>query len=305
MKKIYICIIILFAILLTGCSKKISKIEVENITACIDIFNISDYQFTITYDDQTTETKAISLEMLNNEDQEKLYEIGTHEIVLNYEGKSTQFIIVLEERKAISIKAIPETIYSYVNEFEYEMISLYVEYNDKTSENLVFDKTHVSAEDAGLLKKAGTYDITIKIDDATTIVKFELIPNVIKIEELTQDIIIYNITKKVEDKYQSVFYALGNKEFSGFQFQIKLSQNVSDYLINNKHENIYVNDETLYVSFASSSNLNGQIELFTFEFDSTEQYRNFSINYDVRTLFVFIKNNKVEEIDNYLITLVR
>ena len=305
MKKIYICLLILFTLCLSGCGKKISKLEVENITACIDIFDISNYEFTVIYDDETKETKNISLSMLSIEDQEKLYDVGEHDVVLNYEGTSASLTIVLENRKAISIKATPENVTAYVNEFDYEMVTLHVEYNDNTSEDIFFDQSYISMDDVVLLGKPGTYDITISIDDVSTVVKFELLPNAVKIEDLTQDVIIYCITKKIDDKYQSVFYALGNKEFSGFQFKIDVSKKVSDYDIINKHENLYINDENLYLSFASSSNIKGEVELFTIEFISTEQYKNFTIDYDITNLFVYIKNNDVVEITDYLITLIR
>lgn len=305
MKKIYICLLILFTLCLSGCGKKISKLEVENITACIDIFDISNYEFTVIYDDETKETKNISLSMLSIEDQEKLYDVGEHDVVLNYEGISASLTIVLENRKAISIKATPENVTAYVNEFDYEMVTLHVEYNDNTSEDIFFDQSYISMDDVVLLGKPGTYDITISIDDVSIVVKFELLPNAVKIEDLTQDVIIYCITKKLDDKYQSVFYALGNKEFSGFQFKIDVSKKVSDYDIINKHENLYINDENLYLSFASSSNIKGEVELFTIEFISTEQYKNFTIDYDITNLFVYIKNNDVVEITDYLITLIR
>ena len=101
MKKILLFILLLLCIILTGCSSKITDIKVNDITACIDNFNITDYSFIAVNKDGTEEEVLMTQSMFSEEDLNKLYDIGEYQITLNYEGVQKQFNIVLEERLSL------------------------------------------------------------------------------------------------------------------------------------------------------------------------------------------------------------
>jgi len=305
MKKITLFITLLFCVFLIGCSNKVVDLKVDDISICIDLFDISDYKFTAVNKDGTEEEISMSLNMFSAADQNKLYIEGTHQVTLNYEGIQKQFTITLEERKAISMKAEPSHVSAYVQEFEYEMVKFEIQYNDNTTEELVLSKDLLSNADIISLGKAGTYDITVEYEDVSATVTIELLPNEIPIEELGKDVVVYCITKKVKDKYQSVFYALGNKEFSGLQFKLSKSNQVQEYEIKNVNEKVYMNEEELVVSFVNSSNIKGKVELFTIEFTSNQQYRNFNMNFGMASKIVYIDGTEVKEITNNIFTFTR
>lgn len=307
MRKILTLILILFsAIIITGCNKnKVINIEVEDIITCIDSFDISEYSCKVTYQNESVEIVNLSLEMLSQEDQNKLFNIGDHQVTLNYQGFVVEFNIILEERKASSITAIPSTLCCYLQEFSYDMISLEITFNDKSIENISLSRDILDKEDIIALGKAGTYDIEVEYEEVVTIIHIELLPNEVKIEDLDKKVVVYCITKKVNDKYQTVFYALGNDEFASIQFKLKKSTQVEQYTVINCHENIYINEETLTVSFVSSDNLEGIVELFTIEFASSQQYRNFSLDSSMKTKIIYIENDKLLEVDDYIFTFTR
>ena len=123
MKKISLIIILLFTILLVGCGNKVQELVIDDIYACIDIFNITDYSLKAVYSDGTETEVQLTLSMLSVEDQDKLYDVGEHVVVINYESVTKQIVITLEERKPISIKAKKDEISSYVQEFNYKMVT--------------------------------------------------------------------------------------------------------------------------------------------------------------------------------------
>lgn len=307
MKKIFLTLILLLCVVLIGCdTDKVVSIEAEDIYGCIDNFNITNYSFKVVYEDRE-ETKQMSLELFSSVDQNKFYEIGTHQVVLSYEGYEKTINVTIEERKAIEIIANPSSVNSYLKEFEYEMVSLDIKFNDGTTETYPLSKEFLDNKDIISLGKPGTYDIEVTYESASTIIHFELLPNEIKIEELTQEVIIYCITTKVNDKYESVFYALGNQEFSGLQFSISKGSNVSDITLIKKSENttVVTQEDNYSVMFVSSKNLTGKVELFTLSYTANNQYRNFNVDYNFDTKVVYIYNSEVKEVNNYLITLTR
>ena len=305
MKKISLFIILLFTILLVGCGNKVQELVIDDIYACIDTFNISDYSLKVIYADGTEEEVQLVLSMISEEDQEKLYDIGEHTVTINYERVSKEIVIILEERKPISIKANKEEISSYVQEFNYKMVTFEVAYNDNTVEEIELSRDLLSNEDIISLGKAGTYDITIEYEGLTTTVKIELLPNEVAIESLKKDVVVYCITKKVGDKYQSKFYVLGNKEFSGIQFKLNKASKVENIEVLSKHDNATINTETLITTFVQSSNVTGTIELFTLEYSSSQQYRNFTMDYDVKEKIVVINNDEVVEVKDFIFTFTR
>lgn len=309
MKKIYILMFLLILLFITGCNNnKIKDIEAEEIIACVDTFNITEYTFTVIYTNDTNETVNMLPIMFSNEDINKFYEVGTHQVILNYEGFSKTITITLEERKAISLKANPSTINSYINEFKYEMITLEILYNDNTSDFIPFSRNLLDSKDIIALSKPGTYDILVKYEDVSTTIHFELLPNETKIENLPQDVIIYCLTTKENDKYASTFYVLANKEFSGLQFKITYSPEVKIDNIVIDLKNIICNssDDYVTVMYSASQNITGTLKLFTIYFTSENQYHNFNLDYNFNKKIVYINTEKeVVDIDNYLFTFTR
>jgi hypothetical protein len=150
----------------------------------------------------------------------------------------------------------------------------------------------LSNEDIISLGKPGTYEITINYEEVQTTVEIELLPNEVAIESLKQDVVVYCLTKKVNDVYQSVFYALGNKDFSGLQFKLSVGNKVGYVKVLSKNSNLVINEETLVVTFVNSENVKGTVELFTLEFSSSQQYRNFTMDYDLDSKIVYINPSK-------------
>ena len=305
MKKILLFIILLFSVLLTGCGSKVQELVVDDITACIEVFNISDYTLKILYTNGTEEEVKLELAMLSSEDQNKLYDLGEHSVTINYQKASKQIIITLEERKAISITPKKNEVSSYVQDFSYSMVKFEVKYNDNTTEEVELSRDILTNEDIIALGKAGTYDITIEYEGVSTTVKIELLPNEVAIESLNKDVVVYCVTKKVNDKYQAKFYVLGNSDFASLQFKLNKGSKVTDLVVLNKNEKTTVNEENLIVTYVNSENVKGTIELFTLEFSSSQQYRNFTMDYDVEEKIVVIKSNQVVEITDYIFTFTR
>lgn len=306
MKKVLLFLLVLTCLVLTGCGPKISQIKIENIETCYDIFNITDYTFTIVYEDGTEEQKPFDLSYFSAEDQAKFNEIGEHQVTLKYENISKSFTVLLEERKAKSITPVQEKITVLVQEFEYEMVKFNVAFNDNTTEEIKLDKSMLSNEDIISLGKPGTYEITINYEEVQTTVEIELLPNEVAIESLKQDVVVYCLTKKVNDVYQSVFYALGNKDFSGLQFKLSAGNKVGYVKVLSKNSNLVINEETLVVTFVNSENIKGTVELFTLEFSSSQQYRNFTMDYDLDSKIVYINPSKeVQAINSFVFTFTR
>ena len=306
MKKILVLFIVLLGgILLTGCGAKVQDLVIDDIVACIDTFEITDYSFKVVYSDGTEEEVQLALSMLSAEDQEKLYDIGEHVITINYEKVTKQINITLEERKAISINPIKEEISSYLQEFNYSMVKFEVKFNDGTTEEVELSRDFLENDDIIALGKAGTYDITVEYEGLSTTVKIELLPNEVAVESLNKDVVVYCMTKKVNDKYQAKFYVLGNSDFASLQFKLNKGSKTTDLVVLEKNEKTTVNEENLIVTYVNSENVKGTIELFTLEFSSSQQYRNFTMDYDVEEKIVVIKNNQVEEITDYIFTFTR
>lgn len=305
MKKLYLLIILLLTFCLVGCENSVAKIEVEDITCCIEIFDISEYNLKVYYSDGKEEEIPLSTDMITNSDINKLNVLGTHEVTINYKELTVVINITLEERKPISVTTNPAQLSKYLNEFEYSDITLEVLYNDNTVEQYPLTKEYLEKSDIILLGKAGTYEIPVTFEDVSTTFKIELFPDEVLIEDLDMDVVVYCITKKVNDVYQAVFYVLGNKDFSGLQFKLSKTSRVTNYKIINLKENVFVNEETLSVSFVSSQNLKGTIELFTIEFSSNQQYRNFNNDFDMDTKVVYIDNGEVKGIDSFIFTFTR
>jgi len=307
MKKLYLILLILILVLITGCGgSKIKDIKVDDITACVDNFVISNYSFVAVYEDKE-ETKQMTINMFSAADQNKFYEIGNHQVTLTYEGFKKVINIILEERKAIELIATPSSISSYLKEFEYEMVQLEVKYNDGTNDVFPLSRSYLDNKDIVSLGKAGTYDIELTIEGVSTIVHFELLPDETKIEDLRQDVIIYCITKKVGDKYQSTFFVKANKDFSGLQFKINKSSNTANVSIVKEDDNVttILGEDYVATLFVSPKNITGTIELFTIEYEAKNQYRNFNMDYDFETAVVYLKNQEIVNVENYLFTFTR
>ena len=305
MKKILLFIILLFSVVLTGCGAKAQELVIDDIVACIDAFDITEYTVKVIYSDGTEQEVQLDYSMLSAEDQEKLYDIGEYVVTINYEKISKQINVTLEERKPISINPVKEEISSYLQEFNYSMVKFEVKFNDGTTEEIELSRDYLENEDIISLGKAGTYDITVEYEGLTTTVKIELLPNEVAIESLNKAVVVYCLTKKVEDKYVSKFYVLGNSDFASLQFKLNKGSKVTDYAVTNKNEKVAVSEETLIVTFVNSENVKGTVELFTLEFSSSQQYRNFTVDYDVEEKIVVIKNNVVTEITDYIFTFTR
>ena len=307
MKKILLVLILLVFVCLVGCGgSKVKDIEVEDITACVDNFDVTAYTFKVIYEDKE-EVVNMTYDLFSDDDQLKFYEIGEHQVTLVYEGFKKTFNLTLEERKAIKMEASPSTVNSILKEFKYEMVKLNITFNDGSVETYPLSREYLSNQDIISLGKPGTYDIEITYENVSTVVHFELLPNETNVEDLKQDVIVYCITKKVEDKYVSTFYALGNKDFSGVQFKMTYASGVNVVDVQMKQENITSSktNEYLAVMFASSKNIKGTVELFTVTFTASSQYRNFNMDYDFDVKVVCINNGEVEAMDSYLFTLTR
>lgn len=306
MKKILLFLLIITCITLTGCGPKIAQIKVEDIEACFDVFSISDYSFTLVYEDGTEEVVPMDLSYFNEADQAKFNEIGEHQVTLSYNKMSKSFTVLLEERKAISISPSKEKFSSVVQEFKYEMVTFNVAFNDNTTEVVELDKSMLTNDDIIALGKAGTYEITVVYEDVSTKVEIELLPNEVAIESLKQDVIVYCLTKKVNGVYESVFYALGNKEFSGLQFKLSVGNKVGYVKVKNVNSNVVINEETFVITLVNSQNVKGVVELFTLEFSSSQQYRNFTMDYDLDSKIVYINpSNEVQTINSFIFTFTR
>lgn len=309
MKKILILMFLFVLLFVTGCNdNKIKNIEVEDIIACIDTFDITEYSFVVTYDDDTQETVKMLPSMFTPEDANKFYDLGTHQLTLNYSGFSKSITITLEERKAISLKANPSSVSSYINEFNYSMVKLEISYNDNTTDTINFSKDLLENKDIIALSKPGTYDITVEYEGLSTVIHFELLPNETKIENLSQDVIVYCITKKENDKYASTFYVVAKKDFSGLQFNLIISSsaNVENIIVD--VDNLIYNQTNDYLTilYSSSKNTTGTIKLFTVYFTSSNQYRNFNLDYDFNKKVVYINSdNEVMDIESCLFTFTR
>ena len=62
----------------------------------IDEFAYGNYTITATYDDDSTETVALSSEYLSLEDQAKLLTVGSHTLTVNYEGVTSTLTVMLK-----------------------------------------------------------------------------------------------------------------------------------------------------------------------------------------------------------------
>lgn len=310
MKKLCLLFIFLYSMFLIGCqtkSNKVADIKVEDITCCVDIFDITKYSLNVTYEDGSEEEVLMRMDMFSSEEQTKFLVSGNHIINFTYNDYKGSFNLLLEERKIIKIETSQNNITAYINEFDYSTIMLKLYYNDNTTEEDELSKEYLDRENLLALGKAGTHDIVIKHEDVSTILHVNLLPNEIAIEDLDYDVIVYCKTEKVNDEYVSVFYALGNKEFASLQFTVKKTRNVSQYELTNVNENVVYNktEDNLSVSYVSSVNTKGVIELFTIVFDSSQQYANFTINYNIKTKVVCIENNQVNEITSCIFTFTR
>ncbi len=305
MKKLILLITLIICMFLTGCAAKVVDIQVDDIYGCVENFDITKYTCKIIYSVNAEETVNLSLDMLSKEDQNKLNQIGEHDITIQIGGFKKQIKIVLDERKVIEIVPSSNLVTAIEKEFDYSMLKLDLKYNDGTIETIDFSEDFLSSADIVSLKKAGTYDITIDYEEVSTIVRFEILPDEIAIEKLDKDVIVYCITKKVDNKYESKFFVLANKGFAGMQFMLNINARVSEYSYLNVNDKIFINKENNAINFVSSKNETGEIELFTISFTSSQQYRNFTINYDLDTKVVVINNDKVEETNNYLFTFTR
>ena len=72
MKKTLLFILLLLCIILTGCSNKVTEIKVNDITACIDNFYITDYSFIAVYKDGTEEEVFMTESMFSEEEIREL-----------------------------------------------------------------------------------------------------------------------------------------------------------------------------------------------------------------------------------------
>lgn len=307
MKK-YLFLIISCAFILIGCSSNnIKDIVIEDINCCGDSFEITNYSFKVIYKDDSEDKVSMTYDMFSKSDIEKFAMLGEFDIVLNYKGIKKQFHLILDELKVIKIEPMTNNIIAYINEFNYSTIMLKLYYNDNTTEEINLEKKYMDRENLLALSTAGSHDITITYEDVSTILHINLLPNEVPIEQLTSDVIIYCITKKVDDKYQSIFYALGNQSFSSFQFMFNVSDDVIQFDIVNESERVVYNkkDKNIIVSYVSPVNNTGIIELFTIDFLSSHQYTNFIANYNLTPQFIYIDGDEVKQISSSLLTFTR
>lgn len=308
MKK-YLLLIVLCIFVLIGCGTKqqVKDIIIDDMNCCIDDFDITDYSFKAIYEDGFEEEVKISYDMFSDADKENFNNIGEYDIQLKYKGFKKMFHLILDERKVIRIETSVNNITAYINEFDYKSIVLKLYYNDNTIEEDYLDQSYLDRENFLAIKKAGTHDITITYEEVSTILHIDLLPNEVPIEQLTNDVIIYCKTQKIDDHYRATFYALGNKSFSSFQYLMKVDDNVVKYEILCNNDNIvyYDNEKNLMITYVSPINIQEEIELFTIDFTSSQQYSNFNVKYDFQPKVVYIDNDKVCEVASYIITLAR
>lgn len=274
--------------------EKPTEIEATEIRTCIDTFDVSKFAFKAFYEN-SEETVNYSLDMFSKEDQAKFQLEGEHIVTFNYRGISKQLTVILEEFKIASIRPISESYVFNVREFEYYMIEFEVLYNDNTSEKVTLERDYLSNQDIVALSKAGTHTVTVTYEDVETTITVELIPDEKPIEELKQKVIVYCVTKKVNDKYVSSYYIKGNEAFNAAQFRIVANDDVEGISITNAHNNVIASGEKeITVAFVNSENIE-EIKLFDVEYTSPQQYRNFNLDFGFNRKITYIKNNEVIE----------
>ena len=78
-------------------------------------------------------------------------------------------------------------------------------------------------------------------------------------------------------------------------------EDIRDRLDNQDDSEQTVNDNNI-----NSENVKGTVELFTLEFSSSQQYRNFTMDYDLDSKIVYINPSKeVQAINSFVFTFTR
>lgn len=99
----------LLIFMLFACSKKIviDQINFNDDNAATEVelskFNLSDYKLTIIYSDDTSKVIDVTRAMLSDEDYAKLSTLGTHSVMINYEGFTLAASFTLYETVTITV----------------------------------------------------------------------------------------------------------------------------------------------------------------------------------------------------------
>ena len=250
--------------------------------------------------------------MISSKDYKKLSQEGTYDITISYGSCSAIWHVeVANEVRVSYIYLTPSSIVSKLEDFKYYSIIVEMYYSDGTTDLMPLSLDMVSNDEAGYLLSAGTHDITVAVDNASSILHVDLKPNEIDVNEIKRDAFIYCLTEKVDEHYESTFYYQGILPFVSFQFSLKLASNQINNLEWIENEEIggslIINqiESNIYISYTNIDNINSLVKLFTIKYDSNQQYRNFVLNNDENYSCYQVKDNEIIEIKDFFISLSR
>lgn len=211
--KLIVCIVFIF--LLSGCKrneKNIKSITTTDIEAYIEEFSISNYEFLVTYDDNTSVNVKYALDMLSQKDQDKLQSIGTHEVIINYEDTQERVVITLTKNKVIDI-VVNDIYESCVDNFDISKLTFKAIYNDGLEEQVNFDLEMFTDDISNSLINIGEYQLEFTYKGITRVMNLildEFKP--IKIELSNDSISCYLKEFEYNDIYFTVYYNDNTKE---------------------------------------------------------------------------------------------
>jgi len=180
--------LLVMTLLFSGChfgSSKttITSIEVDSSTleASYDVetFDITSIKIKVNYSDGTNKQLNVQASMLSSEHLVLLSSAGEHEIIVNYEGKTTTLNIKLISFVQPTITSIEvdsstsKEAYD-IDTFDITSIKIKVNYSNGTNKQLNVQSSMLSSEHLALLSSAGEHAIIISYEGKTTTLNIKL-----------------------------------------------------------------------------------------------------------------------------------
>lgn len=182
--KIFTMLFLLITVItITGCDNEtpvitITGIEANTSSIPTSILNtkldekLDDIIIEITKSDNTKENINLDKSMISNDDLNKLKEVGSHNITINYQGFSCNITINIIKASPKSLKidstTIPSSILSTSLAEELNKIKMTVTRMDDSVEDVYLDKSMISEDDLALLETEGSHEVSINFEGAVT-----------------------------------------------------------------------------------------------------------------------------------------
>lgn len=208
-------VLLFMCILLIGCTNKIIDFDIvdQDITIDIQEFDIHNHYINLKYSNGTTKMIHIEESMISSIDLEKLNEVGTYDIQINYEGISKLMHINLIT-KPISFEVDMSSVNTDIKQFNIEDIKLILTYSNGTKQTINCTEDMISESNLEKLSKLGYHQFYINYQELYQLVEITIVKH-INIRFICDDEVIYEETIKVGDHLKTIPNVKAKENYTG------------------------------------------------------------------------------------------